>query len=373
MMTRKFALLLAGSTLGLLLASPTPARACPCLGFVDTDASEVGQSAMVIVEDDALHYILQLEVEGNSKEIGWLIPTPAVPDAPELTESTFFTAFNSRTEPHLIACSGGGGCGSDELTNLRQGAGVVIDEGRIGALEYAVLSGDGTDLGTWLTERNYPVGTEVQATIDRYVADGWSFVAMRIADDTMGSERTAIGPVHVRIPYTGEPVFPTGMTALSTGSSVDMLLYIVADGRMAPSNYVVLDRLDETALVAHEDYSSNYNEQVRAQIAEQEGGKGFVLEHADPVSVETDQDGLWDLVRDKMVVRLHTDMAPDKFDEDIRFELANDLANPNYQCVASEDEQSGLLGCTSARPAMNLLPFGLALVGLRLVRRRKRG
>lgn len=350
------------------------AQACPCITLVGTNIEEVAQRALVVVEPDSLDYVLQLAVEGEASELGWLVPTPAVADDPVLVDSNFLEALDFDTAPWLSACSSGGGlgCAAETDLNYRDKQGVTVwSEGMVGDLEFAVVSAtDGSDLSTWLQARNYSLSSAAQDSVDDYVSRGWSFVALRVAGEPLAKEQPSLGPIWLHIPYSGTPVFPLGMTALSGSTRVGMLIFVAAQDLLKPENYPLVS-INGDDLVADEAGESNYAALATQAIDAQ--GKGFLLEYASGApSLTTNSPTLDALLRSKKMVRLYTDIAPSKLDQDLQFVVDNSLVTPTYKCVPSADEQQAG-GCAAlSRPLVSWLPLLGVVLGLLVYKRQRK-
>jgi len=351
-----------------LVALPlVPARnaeACPCLTLVDSHADEVAQRALLLVADDGLDYILQLAVIGDAQELGWIIPTPAVAEPPILVEPGLFDHLDQGTTPLLVGCGGGGGCAADSALKDRSQDGVdVWSQGRLEDLEYAVLSAsDGADLQAWLQGHGYPVSTAAQAVIDAYVAEGWAFVALRVSGGALEGERPALGPIRVHVPYSGTPVFPLRLSALSHQGRTSLLLYVAAVQPMRPSSYPLVE-IDVDRLRHDETGGSNYLELLRQAIDAEE--RGFVLEYVGAEPGLSAQQSLLDGdLEGLQLVRLHTDLPPAALAEDLTLAVDITLVAPAFPCVPQEgDPEEG--GCAAGGRAIGAWgPLLLLLLGL---------
>ncbi|MFH1808186.1 MAG: DUF2330 domain-containing protein [Pseudomonadota bacterium] len=353
------------------LANPHPAQACPCVTLVGSHAEEVAQRALVVVNDDSLDYILQLAVEGDASELGWLVPTPALPDDPVLVEDTFLSSLDDATAPFLHACSGGGGCDAQTLRADKGNSAVTVwSEGRIENLEFAVVSSSSSsELATWLADRGYQLDAAAQARVDDYASRAWFFVALRVSGTALQGDRPSLGPLRIHIPTAGTPIFPLGMTALSTNARVSLLLFIAADNRMAPANYPLVT-IDGSALRADEEGGSNYDALVRRAIDAE--GKGFLVEFAgDAPSYAASDPALQVLLEGKQMVRLYTDVEPAALNQDLLLEERTSVETPYYPCLPSEGTDD--TGCASAgQIGMSALPL-LTVLGLLVRLRRHRG
>ncbi|MBN2359547.1 MAG: DUF2330 domain-containing protein, partial [Deltaproteobacteria bacterium] len=307
-------------------------------------------------------YVLQIAVQGDASELGWLIPTPALPDAPVLADKALFDTLGDLTGPMLISCSGGSGaCATDKALEYRGEGGVTVwAEGKLDNLEYAVLSAtDGSDLNDWLQTHDYPTNNAITLVVNNYIAAGWKFVALKVSQNALQGDQPTLGPVAIHIPYTGNPVFPVKMSSLSATASVSLVLYIAAEELMAPGNYDLVT-INKEALREDADGNANYNELLKQAIDAQ--GGGFVVEYAgaEP-GISFSAPLLQGKLTGKKLVRLHTDQAPSKYLYDVELEVRSDLVTPSYNCVPREGEEAG--GCGNVAPAGNALPL-LALLAI---------
>jgi len=336
-----------------------PANACPCLTFANSHADEVAQRAMLIVNSDSLDYVLQIAVQGNATELGWLIPTPAVPDVPVLVDKDLFDTLGQMTGPMLVSCQAGGACATDALQYKGEGNVTVWAEGKLDNLDYAVLSAsDGSDLTAWMQSHNYPTNNAITLVVNNYIDAGWSFVAFKVGANALQGDQPVLGPVAIHIPYTGAPVFPIKLSSLSVTTSVSLVLYVAAGDLLAPSNYELVS-IDKSALTEDADGNANYNDLLK-QAIDAKGG-GFVVEYAgNEPGMTFSAPLLQGKLTGKKLVRLHTDQAPSKFQNDVELTVRSDLVTPAYDCLPKAGETSG--GCGGA-PAGNALPL-LALVAI---------
>lgn len=341
------------------LGPAQPANACPCLTLADSHADEVAQRALLIVNSDSLDYVVQIAVQGNATELGWLIPTPAVPDAPVLVDKDLFDTLGQMTGPMLVGCTSSGACATDTLTYRGEGNVTVWAEGKLDNLDFAVLSAsDGSDLTQWMSDHQYPVNNAIRLVVNNYIDAGWSFVAFKVSAAALEGEQPVLGPVGIHIPYTGAPVFPIKMSSLSVTTNVSLILYVAAAEQMAPSNYQLVT-IDKSALTMDADNNANYNEVLQQTIAVQ--GGGFVVEYAgSDVGMTFSAPLLQGKLSGKKLVRLHTDQAPSKFQTDVELEVRSDLITPPYDCLPKAGDEPG--GCGSA-PSGNVLPL-LALFAI---------
>ncbi|QJW34908.1 DUF2330 domain-containing protein [Cellulosimicrobium protaetiae] len=229
---------------GAVVAAP-PAGACACGGLVDGPAydTSVSQEAAVLQWDGTTETMLiELDALSNAPEVGLILPTPA-PAEVALADPQVFRELDDLTQPRAVATDhrwwpelGFGTAGSD---GAGAPAGVaVLDEVRLGPLDVTTLGAtDPAALGAWLTERGFQLPEEIQTALAPYVAEGWSFVAARLAPEEATAFDGTLQPLRVTFP-SGSLVYPMRMSAVADETQ-STRTYVLADHRV--------DRVDATA------------------------------------------------------------------------------------------------------------------------------
>lgn len=252
----------------------------------------------------------QIKFSGSPNEFGWVLPVSPGATIEESNDAWFealeaFTA--TQVESPNVTCtypnsgsfgfgSGSGrgcGCGASEdsaASALAAGdAGsstiaqqpppvTVVHEGTVGPYETVTLSSkDGSALRNWLAQHGYVVPPEIDPVIDSYVAEGADFIALRLIP---GKGINQMKPVRVVTP-SGSPILPLRMVAAGTGDFVDIVLYIVGEGRYG------LDDLKE-AFVDWQSLTfdfttndSNYSK-IRQQALDANNGFSYVTTFSEP-------------------------------------------------------------------------------------------
>jgi hypothetical protein len=157
----------------------------------------------------------------------------------------------------------------------------VIAQGVVGPYETVTLqSSDPNALGSWLTSHGFDIPPSMGPTIDAYVAAKFDFIAIRLRPEC-GVQ--SMQPVRVRTPGA-DPTLPLRMVAAGVGANVDVLLWVVGEGRWQPQNFASAT-IDDSHLVwdvSHE--QSNYAALVESTMA-QMNGTTWVTEYASPVDL----------------------------------------------------------------------------------------
>jgi hypothetical protein len=219
----------------------------------------------------------QIRYSGDPREFAWVLPVRAGARV-ELSREEWFAALDASTQPVVIAPSTGpyggcalAGCGaSADSTALSAGSDNtvhVLAQNVVGPYETATLrSRDGSALVAWLDSHGFVLPAQNRPTVDAYVAEGFDFIALRLRPQC--SER-AMKPVRIVTPGA-DPTLPLRMVAAGVGAYVDILLYVVGEGRWRPKNFPEV-LFDDTKLSFDTTGVSNYETLAQSLMAQKEG------------------------------------------------------------------------------------------------------
>jgi hypothetical protein len=156
----------------------------------------------------------------------------------------------------------------------RAGGVTVTAQAQVGPYETVQLhSTDPNALQTWLTQHGYSIPSAVAPIVAGYVADGFDFLAMKLAP---GKGVSAMQPVRVTT-KGASPVMPLRMVAAGTGTTTGITLWVVASGRYEPQNFPFFTITDSELSWNWTTGSSNY-ESVRLAQEAKLGGRGWQVE-----------------------------------------------------------------------------------------------
>jgi len=130
----------------------------------------------------------------------------------------------------------------------------------------------------WLQEHGYAVPDSILPTIRAYVAEGMNFAALRLAPNA-GVQQ--MQPVRVTTPGLNL-VFPLRMVAAGVVDSVNLELYIFAEGRYGAHNFPTVEVLRDNIAFDWNTRSYDYDARFFAAIA-RGGGRAWVVEYAGDV------------------------------------------------------------------------------------------
>jgi uncharacterized protein DUF2330 len=193
----------------------------------------------------------QIQYAGDPAEFSWVLPVKRGAFI-QIAADAFFdvldptTAITVQSPPEGCAPpsqSGGGfGCGSDDATGFRaladnEGSGTggynsngvqVLHEGAVGPYDTVTLSSENPSaLVQWLETNGYEIPDSIVPVIEDYVADDFDFLALKLQP---GQGVRQMKPVRIVTPGSG-PVLPLRMVAAGVGAKVDLVLFVIGEGR----------------------------------------------------------------------------------------------------------------------------------------------
>lgn len=153
----------------------------------------------------------------------------------------------------------------------------VVHQGSAGPYETVTLHSDVPGaLTLWLQENGFAIDPDVQPIIDAYSADGFDFIALRLAPE-QGIQQ--MKPVRVIQPGA-VTTLPLRMVAAGTGANVGMTLFVIGEGRWTVENFPEVIRPDDI----NWDFSqqrSDYATQRNLALASNDGSS-WITAYAHP-------------------------------------------------------------------------------------------
>ncbi len=298
-MTR-LTLLLSVGLAGLL----APATALACGGFFCNAANlqPVEQNAERILfeinGDGTITTVVEISYSGEPDDFSWVVP---VPEVPELTvaPSSSMLLLDDATAPRLTnqptecddrygyGCNVAGGagigfgCAAMESGAYRDGAdyegGVEVTElPQAGPyLSEVVSSTDAGALIDWLNTNGYLITEAMEPMVAEYVAQGQSFLAMKLASDAATSD---VAPIAMRY-EAAAPSIPLVLTGVSAEPEMGVMVFVAGTERYQASNWanILVDPRDLRG--NPNDGSTNYYSLV-SYLVDQVGGRAMITEYA---------------------------------------------------------------------------------------------
>jgi hypothetical protein len=229
----------------------------------------------------------QLTFDGPPGEFSWVLPVKKGARL-ELSTDAWFEALDTFTttriyEPELQCAraesEGESGC-SSESADAQTGApsagtpgGVaVLHQGSVGPYETVTLaSADPNALEAWLEKHGYSVPDEARPSIAAYVAEGFDFIALRLAP---GEGTAAMEPVRVVTPG-GDPSLPLRLAGVGARERVPMTLFVIGTTRYTLQSLPELTVPFDTVAWDFRKHESNYFA-VRSKAFAQAAGSAFL-------------------------------------------------------------------------------------------------
>ena len=209
-------------------AAVAPANACSCGAIAPAPGAAVAvtdESAILSYADGIQNIQLSLGVESAIASAGLIIPTPT-PATVAVGDEKLFQSLDAQIAPRERQVDDWWGNMVDPAAATEP---TVLATTSVGGLEATALAAsDSAGLGAWLGQRGFALTPEVSAQLEQYVAKGWHFVAIALANDDHLDGR--LEPIHVSFP-TSSLVYPIGLTR-ATDQERSLRLSVVSDHRV---------------------------------------------------------------------------------------------------------------------------------------------
>jgi hypothetical protein len=239
----------------------------------------------------------QIEYSGSPQDFAWVLPVHGVAKV-ELSHDEFFAALDALTNPTITGpqpnCGGGGGgigCGfssSNASGGFESANGnnvQVLNQSVVGPYDtVTVRSTNPTALYDWLVANSYDVPSATRPVIDAYVAEGFDFLALRLAP---GQGVQAMKPVRV-VTQGASLNLPLRMVAAGVGANVGITLYVIGEGRYEAAQKFTNGVIDDSKLVWITSQNQSNYETLAAQIMAGNGGHTWLTEYSQQVSLQGD-------------------------------------------------------------------------------------
>ncbi len=231
-------MLLLALALTAVLAAARPAGACAC-GIAY--GSKVGtERALLSLQDGREEIVLGLDLaapddpSSGPRRPAVLLPVPATPTVSAVAEDqkSVFQDLELATRPIVVQRSGDG---DGATAGAPRGGVSVLSRERIGDYDVSRLrAGDAGALRRWLNRGGYATPAAAEPVLRDYVARGWAFVAIRLADRVRGDTGT-LSPLRVSF-AARSLVYPLRLSAVSQ-RPVDVQLYVAGEHRVVATGF----------------------------------------------------------------------------------------------------------------------------------------
>ncbi|MEV4241129.1 MULTISPECIES: DUF2330 domain-containing protein [unclassified Nocardia] len=263
-----------------------PASACACGAVANPPghpASVREETALVSWDGQRETMLMRLTLKSGTDQAALIVPTPKPATVAGGSAATF-TDLANLTAPKVVTQRRWFGSGSSDAAGegamtAAGGGPTVLDRVQLGPLEATTLSGGNLDgIRKWLSDNGYEIRPEVVTTVEPYLREGWSFVAMRLtsAQPLDG----AIDPV--RLSFDSDRfVYPMRMSSAAKQAQY-VHLYALSEHRVRRSDP------DAAAQSVHVDFAGRVATSDPELAAVTTNGRNYLTELR--VSIDTPAD-----------------------------------------------------------------------------------
>jgi len=304
----------------------TPVAACGGL-FCEPSRPvlQAGEAIAFGVQGTNIQMHVQILYEGPASAFSWVLPVPKTPDNVSVGSDILFTSLFSETLPQFvlnIAQNESTTCTEDDFGPLAcpmmmadaesagGGGAVVLETGSVGPYDYVVLEpaeNNPDSVFEWLSTNGYDQPEGADALLNYYALLGQKFVALKLTKDTESGD---IQPLILEYNMEGAdentPIacVPIKLTAIAANDNMPVQVYVFADARAVPLNYLDVE-LDDAQVdwVGCLNNPGCYDDNYRARITEAMlplDNHGFVTEYAGASNVMKDKVALVDINMDNL-------------------------------------------------------------------------
>jgi hypothetical protein len=275
MMNRSaFALGFSAAISTLALAVERDATACGgCFHPPTQTVSDITDERMLLSVSPTQSTLYdQIRYAGSPSSFAWVLPIHGTVEV-GLSADVLFDSIDVLTTTQITPpeqnCPTPSGCRTAFGGAGTAAPGASADNSAVTVLKqenvgpYATVQLHATDssaLENWLAQNGFHIPADVKPVIDRYVTEGFDFLAMKLLPN-QGVQ--SMRPVRVTTPGAGLSL-PLRMASIGTGVTVGITIWIVSDGRFEPQNFPFFHIEDSALVWDWATNSSNYTT-LRAQ------------------------------------------------------------------------------------------------------------
>jgi len=198
------------SMFGLLVQDGT--HGCCAVSMEGRPAVNASQTVILLWDRDRQteHFIRKASFRGEGNSVGFLVPSPSLPELEESGNEAFPYLAEITAPPTSRPASFSIGCAAAPSALPRNEMVRVIQEKTLAGFDTVVLAADsGAALMEWLRTHHYSYTPEVAAWAQPYLDRKWYMVAMKITKPASGKETAGISASALRIGFkTDRPLFP---------------------------------------------------------------------------------------------------------------------------------------------------------------------
>jgi hypothetical protein len=263
---------------------PAPAWACGGLFCQNTPVDQTGEKILFSSDGTTVTAYVQIAYQGDAKDFSWVVPVPSRPTL-EAGSNSLFMALQAATRPTFRLNYAAGTCMSPEGLCVSApptsggDSSILVAQDRVGPYEAATISADDPGaLVKWLRTNGYVLPAKLEPLLAPYVAEKYSFVALKLAKDSAVGD---ISPIVLTYAAT-KPGIPIRLTGVAAKPDMDVFVWVLGKARAIPENY--RHAVINEARIDWAKSGQNYRDVVTKAVAEA-GGQAFVTDFAGESSV----------------------------------------------------------------------------------------
>lgn len=197
------------------------AFACGGLIAPDGDVHLSRATTLIAWHDGIEHYLTSFAYQGAQKNVGWIVPLPAVPEKIEAGGAWTLQRLDIESHPQPKSFFG-----EAPVANSAQ----VLQQVQVEALNITVIKGSGTEIIDWATKNGFFIDEETHAHLLTYAKGSPIFMAAKY-DTHLATERHQLQgdgvPLLITM-KTPHPWVPIEVLAIE-GEQVQADLYFLTD------------------------------------------------------------------------------------------------------------------------------------------------
>lgn len=210
--------------LAFFLIQAQPAFACGGLIAPDGDVRLDRASTLIAWHNGVEHYLTSFSYEGNEKDVGWIVPLPAIPES--IQDGGAWTLQRLNLESHPVQRS----FFAPEVQNAASSTAQVIEQVQIEALNVTVIKGSGQEILNWASQNAFTMDGDTRAHLLTYAQASPIFLAAKYNTQAAQARHQLQGdgvPLLITMKIA-HPWVPLEVLALD-GQQVQADLYFLTD------------------------------------------------------------------------------------------------------------------------------------------------
>ena len=227
-MTKRFAVLIFAFALFILQSQS--AFACGGLVAPDGDVRLERATTLVAWHDGIEHYMTSFTYQGDVKNLGWIVPLPAVPLKIEAGGAWTLQRLFRETHPRVETLA--------PLAASAAGASAqVLEQVKIEALNITVIKGNGQEVLNWSTSNGFFLNSDTRVHLLTYAKGSPIFMAAKYDTAAANARHQLVGdgaPILITM-KTAHPWVPLEVLALDD-QQVQADLYMLTDKALTTSD-----------------------------------------------------------------------------------------------------------------------------------------